>query len=161
LSEQRYEPTWIIRNQDDGTTKWAALAFDKARYDRCAQLLKPEIPGGSEWMLFTGDPTGRKKLRNTSGSLCDPDALWLFEHGTERGKTIVTKYTAAGDLAYRISFDQPAPIHGFSGHIMRPTFKAENGYLSFEWWDTDQPGLDRHIKRSMKVRIVEPRTPAS
>jgi hypothetical protein len=164
LSEKLYEPVWIIKNHDDGTTKWSDLAFDKPRQDRCRQLLKLETPGTplmQGWMVFTGDPSGRKKARYTGQALCEAEALWFFDYAAERGKMILTKYTAAGDLAYRISFDKPAPIYGFDGHIMNPTFTAQAGYLNFDWWDTSQSGSDRHIKRSMKVRLAEPKAQTS
>ena len=164
LSEKLYEPVWIIKNHDDGTTKWSDLTFDGARHDRCAQLLKLEKTGTplmQGWLLFTADPTGRKKARYTGDVLCEAAALWFFDYAAERGKMILTKYTAAGDLVYRVSFDKPAPIFGFAGHIMSPTFKAEGGYLNFDWWDSNQAGDDRHIKRSMKVRLAEPKAPSS
>jgi hypothetical protein len=159
LTEKLYEPVWIIKNHDDGTTKWADLTFDKSRHDRCAQLLKLEKAGTplmQGWFLFTADPTGRKKARYTGEVLCEAEALWFFDYAAERGKMTLTKYTAAGDLVYRISFDKPAPIYGFAGHIMSPTFREEAGYLNFDWWDSNQAGSDRHIKRSMKVRLAEP-----
>jgi hypothetical protein len=164
LSEKLYEPVWIIKNHDDGITRWAELTFDKPRHDRCAQLLKLEKAGTSlmqGWFLFTADPTGRKKARYTGEVLCEAEALWFFDYAAERGKMILTKYTAAGDLVYRISFDKPAPIYGFAGHIMSPTFKEEAGFLNFDWWDSNQAGNDRHIKRSMKVRLAEPKAPSS
>ncbi|MDH4190039.1 MAG: hypothetical protein OEW21_07535, partial [Betaproteobacteria bacterium] len=164
LSEKLYEPAWIIKDHDDGTTKWADLSFDKPRHDRCTQLLKPEKAGTplmQGWFLFTGDPTGRKKARYTGNVLCEAEVLWFFDYAAEHGKMVLTKYTAAGDLAYRISFDKPAPIYGFAGHIMSPTFKEQAGYLSFDWWDSNQAGNDRHIKRSMKVRLAEPKAPSS
>lgn len=164
LSEKVYEPVWIIKNHDDGKTNWADLTFDKARYDRCAQLIKLEKPGTplmQGWFVFTTDPTGRKKARYTGEVLCEAEALWFFDYAAERGKMILTKYTATGDLVYRISFDKPAPIYGFAGHIMNPTFKEEAGYLHFDWWDSNQSGNDRHVKRSMKVRLTEPRAPSS
>jgi hypothetical protein len=159
ISEKIYEPVWIIKNHDDGITKWADLAFDKPRHDRCAQLLRLEKAGTplmQGWLLFTADLTGRKKARYTGDVLCEDEALWFFDYAAERGKVILTKYTAAGDLVYRISFDKPASIFGFAGHIMSPTFKEEAGYLNFDWWDSNQAGSDRHIKRSMKVRLAEP-----
>lgn len=164
LSENLYEPTWILKNHDDGTTRWSDLVFDKLRHDRCGQLLKLEKAGTplmQGWFLFTGDPTGRKKVRYTGDVLCEAEVLWFFDYAAERGKMILTKYTAVGDLVYRISFDKPAPIYGFAGHIMSPTFKEEAGYLNFEWWDSNQAGNDRHIKRSMKVRLAEPKAAPS
>lgn len=164
LAEKLYEPVWIIKNHDDGTTRWADLTFDKPRHDRCAQLLKLEKAGTplmQGWFLFTADPTGRKKVRYTGEVLCEAEMLWFFDYAAERGKMILTKYTATGDLVYRISFDKPAPIYGFAGHIMTPTFKEEAGYLNFDWWDSNQSGPDRHIKRSMKVRLAEPRPGSS
>lgn len=164
LSVKHYEPVWIIRHHDDGAAKWTDLAFDKPRDDRCAQLLKPEKAGAhmaQGWLLFNADPTQRKKVRYTGTILCEAEALWFFDHTAERGTMIVTKYTIAGDLVYRIFFKEPEPIYGSSGHIMAPTFTEEAGFLNFEWWNSNQSGYDRHIKRSMKVRLAVPKAPPS
>ncbi|MBI3712434.1 MAG: hypothetical protein HY253_05655 [Burkholderiales bacterium] len=163
LSVKHYEPVWIIKNHDDGVTRWADLAFDKPRDDRCAQLLKPEKAGAhmaQGWLLFNADPTRRKKVRYTGTILCEAEVLWFFDYSAEHGKTILTKYTVAGDLVYRISFDEPESIYGFSGHIMSPTFKEEAGFINFEWWNSTQSGYDRHIKRSMRVRLAVPEAPS-
>jgi hypothetical protein len=164
MSEKTYEPVWIIKTHDDGTTSWGGLVFDKPRSERCAPMLKPDrlSPGStSGWMLFAADPTGRKKVRKTNDALCEENALWLFDYATERGKVTLTKYSAAGDFAYRISFDKPASAYGFAGGIMLPTFKARDGYLSFDWCNSKQAGNDRHIKQVIKVRLVEPKAPTS
>jgi hypothetical protein len=164
LSEKLYEPVWTIRDQDDGTPKWSDLAFDKPRHDYCRELMRAERAEAGlteSWMLFKADPTGRKKIRATGELLCETDGLWAFDYAAENGKMIVTRYSAVGDLQYRVYFDRPSPIYGFQGHIMSPTLKVQAGYLYFDWWDSNQAGHDRLVKRSMKVRFVEPRVRAS
>ena len=159
LEEKVYEPVWIIVKHDDGKVKWSTLSYDKARHDHCGKLIRLEKPGTplmQGWFLFNGDPTGRKKARYTGNVLCEGDSLWFFDYASERGKMILTKYTAAGDLAYRVSFDKPKPIEGYAGHIMSPTLREEAGYLYFDWWNTNQSGADRHIRRAMKVRLATP-----
>lgn len=134
-------------------------AFDHIRVDRCKSLLKQEAPGApsdGSWYLFVGDPTGRKKVRYHYGNfLCDADTIWSLEYGVQPGKIIITKLSAAGDLEYRVIFDEPALIVGFNGHIAKPTLREKAGYILFEWWDTSQPG---YIKRLMEVSISIPKT---
>jgi hypothetical protein len=111
------------------------------------------------WHLFVNDPTGRRKVRYTGAAICDPDAIWFLDYVIEKGRTTLTKYFTNGELAYRLSFEKPPEPYGYPGGILIPTFKSVDGYLQFEWWNTNQSGFDRHIKRSIKVRLQEPMPP--
>lgn len=160
LEEKTYDPVWIIKKEPmSDVSKWSEMAWDKVRWDRCKNLLKPETKGAplmQTWHLFVNDPSGRKKVRYAGDAICDPDAIWFMDYVIENGRMVLTKYAINGDLIYRVSFEKPAEPWGFAGGILIPTFKAQDGYLYFEWWNTNQSGLDRHVKRSMQVRLREP-----
>lgn len=165
LAQKTYDPVWIIKeDRNASVSKWSAIAWDKTRGDRCRDLLTPEIVGAPQlqtWHLFVNDATRRKKVRYTGFAICDPDAIWFQDYVAERGRMVLTKFTAKGDFQYRISFEKPPEPYGFAGGIMLPTFNARDGYLYFEWWNTDQSGWDRHVARSMQVRIKEPQVPTA
>lgn len=160
LDEKTYDPPWVIKEDNlSNSSKWSEISWDKVRGERCKTLLKPETKGAplmQTWHLFVNDPSGRKKVRYTGNAICDPDAIWFLDYVIEKGRTTLTKYSTYGDFIYRISFEKPKEPMGYAGAIMITTFNAENGYLQFEWWNTSQSGLDRHVKRSMRVRIREP-----
>jgi hypothetical protein len=160
LARQTYEPPWIIEEDPHASvSKWSTLAWDKAREDRCRTLLTTEVasaPQRQTWYLFKNDTTGRKKTPFTGGAICDPDAIWFEDYRSEKGRMVLTKYSTAGDFQYRISFQQPDEPGGFRGAIMTPSFSARQGYLYFEWWNSQQSGRDRRVTRAMQVRIKEP-----
>lgn len=160
LEQKTHDPVWIIKeDRDTSVSKWSMLAWDKTREERCSTLLKPEVNGAplmQTWHLFVNDATGRKKVRYADNAICEPDAIWFKEYAVEKGRMVLTKYTTAGDFQYRISFEKPTEPRGFAGAMMTPTFQVKDGYLYFEWWNSDQSGSDRHVARSMKVRIKEP-----
>ncbi len=162
LEDKTYDPVWIIKEEPlSNISKWSEMSWDKVRGDRCNTLLRPEIPGApllQTWHLFVNDPSGRKKVRYAGDAICDPDAIWFLDYVIEKGRTSLTKYSITGDLIYRVSFEKPKEPWGYPGGIPIPTFKAEGGYLQFEWWNTNQSGRDRHVKRSLKVRLKEPDT---
>ncbi|MBX3646798.1 MAG: hypothetical protein KF853_05735 [Rhodocyclaceae bacterium] len=160
LSQKDYEPVWVINDEPlSRTSKWSELAWDKERWGRCKSLLKPESPNAplmQTWHLFVNDPTGRKKVRYTGNIICDPDAIWFLDYVIEKGRTTLTKYSIDGDLVYRLSFEKPTEPYGYSGGILMTSFKATNGFLQFEWWNTKQSGYDRQVKRVMKIQLKEP-----
>jgi len=160
LAQKTYDPVWIIKeDRDASVSKWSAIAWDKTRDDRCSTLLTPETVGAPQvqtWYLFAKDATRRKKARYTGFAICDPDAIWFQDYVIEKGRMVLTKFTAQGDFQYRISFEKPIEPYGFAGGIMLPTFRAQDGYLYFDWWNTNQSGWDRHVARSMQVRVKEP-----
>jgi hypothetical protein len=165
LEEKDYDPVWVIPNDaSSSNSRWTEMSWDKQREAACRTILKPEQPGApllQSWQLFARDPSGRKKARYTGPAICDPEAIWFLDYRAERGRTTLTKYSAAGDLLYRLSFPNPPELYGFGGAILQPTFRAQDDYLLFEWWNTNQAGREMHVKRSMKVRLKEPGAPTS
>lgn len=162
LEEKTYEPGWVIKGDRElGNVEWSTISWDKDRARRCNTLIVPETsnaPRTQTWHLFVADPSGRKKARHTGNAFCDDDAIWFLDYVIEKGRMTLTKYSTTGDLIYRVSFAKPNEPSGFPGHVMIPTFKAENGYVRFEWWNTNQSGWDRQVARSMRVQFMEPRT---
>ncbi|MBI3431849.1 MAG: hypothetical protein HY018_06555 [Hydrogenophilales bacterium] len=160
LEVKNFDPDWIIKGDiGTGFSKWSELTFDKVRATRCQTLLKPESVGAplmQTWVLFTNDPTGRKKARYAGDVICDSDAIWFLDYVAESGRVTLTKFAINGDFRYRLSLEKPKPLYGFRGFIDIPTFQAKDGYLQFEWWDVTQSGGDMHVKRIMRVRANEP-----
>jgi hypothetical protein len=93
--------------------------------------------------------------------LCDADVLWFYSYVAERGHVLIVKTNTRGDILYRVSFPKPDEPEAFQGTIMNPTLRSADGYLSFEWWNVSHRGRDALVNRTMKVRIREPRPPAS
>lgn len=112
---------------------------------------------------FVKDNTGEKKVPYSKNGkremgvrqICD-EHIWFVAHQEERGKMVVTKFTIAGDLVYRISFRWPEPIQGFIGYISIPSLRSEAGYLYFDWQDFRNTANEWHIKRIFKMRLREP-----
>lgn len=161
LAQQTYDPIRVIdADSSAGPSKWTALTWDPSREALCKTMLMPEDASDHRmgaWYLFVNDATHRKKARIAGSTLCDADAIWFEDYVGERGRVVLTKFSAQGDFQYRISFEKPPEPGGFAGGIMQPTFRAENGYLYFEWWSMSQAGQNERVARSMQVRIKEPR----
>ena len=160
LAQKAYEPVWILE-EDPNThaSKWSTISWDRSRADRCQTLLIPEVAGAPRlqtWFLFVNDATRRKKARYTGDAICDPDAIWFEDYVSEEGRMVLTKFSAEGDFQYRISFQKPQEPYGYPGGIMMPTFSARDGYLYFDWLNSKQSGWNRHVARSMQVRVKEP-----
>ncbi len=160
LETKEYDPVWVIEEDPNAaTSNWSKLAWDAERDNACKALFRPAEPNSPQmdgWLSFIKDVTGKKVTAYTGNRLCDANAFWAMDYVAERGRMVIIKASPAGDVIYRISFDRPAEIYGYMGHLMPPTFKTEKGYLYFEWWNTNQSGRNRHIKRAMKVRLREP-----
>lgn len=159
LEERIHEPVLVIKgDRESSSAEWSKLSWDRIRTERCKTLLKPETKDAltQTWHLFIGDPSGRKKAKHTGHAFCDEDAIWFLDYAIEKGRLILTKYSPTGDLSYQVSFAKPNEPAGFQGHIMIPTFRADNGYVRFEWWNTKQSGWDRHVARSLRVQFAEP-----
>jgi hypothetical protein len=162
LENKVYEPEWIIKGDSDIQFRnWNDLAWDEEKSAKCRALIrrvgddtdKPELRG---WLLFNNDPTGTNKALDPGSIFCDAEMMWFVDYGQNRQRVILTKFTIRGDFVYKLSFQKPDAPGGYLGGIMQPTFQVKNGYLYFEWWNTNQSGWNRHIKRSMKVRVREP-----
>lgn len=163
LDDKVYEPAWRPRGIPDPSgyvSKWQGVPpGDSERHNRCNGLLKPETnaPVMQTWHLFVNDPSGRKKVRITGPTFCDSDALWFLDYVAEDGNVVIAKYHINGDLAYRLSVKKPHPIRGYAGGIQIPTFKADGGFLRFEWWETNHSASKgMEVKRVLKVQVREP-----
>lgn len=159
-----YDPERVVKGDAQiQSQNWTAISWDKERYDKCRSLVRrvgddsdrPELRG---WLLFVNDPTGLKKARDSGEIFCSDDALWFPDFSLDPRHVILTKFTIGGDFVYRLNFEKPHSPGGYLGHIMQRTFRAENGYLYFDWWNTNQSGWDRRIRRSLKVRVREPQS---
>ncbi len=165
VTEKRdFDPVWIIKSESSGANSgWDSLTWDSDRYALCRKLVQlvgdntdtPELRG---WLLFVNDPTKEKKARNNFTIFCNAEAVWFPDYVAEPGRVVLTKFSIAGDFLYKLSFDKPSQPEGFQGGIVYKTFTAKDGFLFFEWLNSNQSGSDRHIRRSMKVRIREPIT---
>jgi len=160
LETKNYSPVWVIKgDQTKQFSEWVAIAWDGQLDAKCKSYLKlvpeatdrPELRG---WFLFVNDPTASKKAQRSAQIVCDSDAIWFVDY--ERDLVTLTKFAINGDFAYRIGFQRLANINGHYGGFLQKSFRAENGYLYFEWWTTEQSGWDREIYQSAKVRIKEP-----
>lgn len=98
--------------------------------------------------LFVNDQTGKKRLPYTgpipfpTGRMletraeryCNDKFVWFVAELEEKGKTIFTKYTAAGDFMYSIRFVKPRTAdNNFPGAMVVNSLAAEGGYVSFFW----------------------------
>lgn len=161
LETKDYTPEWVA-NQDE----WTKLAFNKEQNDSCNKLFKPADPD-DRWMgeRFAKDSTGQRRVPYggyefggpSALRICEKDNIWFVTHIEEPGKMVMTKYTATGDLLYRISFKNPEDIKGYTGFIVTPSFRPENGYLNFDWRHFWGNASGWRIKRSLKVRLPEPK----
>ena len=161
LETKVFDPAWVMSNEE-----WSALSWDQAQDTRCQAFVKrvgdeSDTPTLRGWLLFVHDPTGRKKARPTGPMFCDGKALWFVDYAVERERTVLTKFTIAGDFVYRVSFAKPDAPAAMRRRIAQSTFRAENGYLAFEWRNSNQSGRERHVTRIMKVRVREPEPPAA
>ncbi|MBI3041977.1 MAG: hypothetical protein HYY78_04035 [Betaproteobacteria bacterium] len=123
----------------------------------CKALLGPadkSNPRLDTYQAFIKNPA--RVTHNIRPRICNVDALWVIDYVAERGRAVLIKANAAGEVLYRISFEKPPGADAYSGGIAQSTFRAEGGYVYFDWWDTGQSGNNRHVHSNLKVRIREP-----
>jgi len=167
LETKIYEPEWIIKGDANiQFREWDRLAWDGEKSAKCRALVRrvgneSEQPNLRGWLLFNKDPSGTKKARDSGTIFCDTEMIWFVDYGQGRRHVSLTKFTTGGDFVYRLTFKKPDEPDEYAGGIMQPTFHAEDGYLYFEWWNTNQSGWSRHVKRSIKARVREPQANAS
>jgi hypothetical protein len=144
--------------------EWRERISDRNRWVQCRSLVRrvednSDMPQLRGWLVFVNDPTGTRKARDTGAMFCDADALWFAEYG-DRKHVFLTKFTIAGDFVYRLKFRRPASFAYYVGSILQPSFRAEAGYLYFEWWESQYSGASNGdtwlVKRTMQVRLREP-----
>ncbi|MDH5669855.1 MAG: hypothetical protein OEY86_17790 [Nitrospira sp.] len=159
LDSLEYPSIRVVR-QDD----WTQLTYDRTREEACKQMFRPADP--NDYLMgerFVYDSTTTKRVPYSENSqrqmgvrqVCD-DHIWFITHLEERGKMIITKFTIAGDLVYRISFYQPEKIQGMVGYIAIPSLKSEAGFLYFDWHDFQNLNQQWRIKRILQLRVQEP-----
>lgn len=160
LETKNYDPVWIIEgNSNTAESQWSKLAWDSERSKACKKFFQPADPNNPQldgWQSFINDPSGKKITVYTGNQICDADTIWMMDYVAERGRMVLIKVSPAGEVIYRISFEKPNELMGFMGGIMSPTLKAKDGYVYFDWWNSNQSGGNRHVKRAMKIRFKEP-----
>ena len=154
------ESTDLRPEQVMSSGAWEKAAWDAERATRCNGFVKPEYEGASA-EVFIKDPSGLKRAPSPGFGICEPDALWLGNYVPGKNIVVLSKYLPTGERVYTISFKEPDALPGHLGSLMGPTFKSMDGYLTFDWWDSNQEGDERHVIRRMKVRLKEPNQPAS
>lgn len=157
---RNYDPEWVIKEDPNAEIpEWSRLSWDKERYLACKQYFRPADPDNSKldgWVAFVNDPSRSRITRSHINAICDTGIIWMWDYVAEPQRTVLIKVKPSGEVIYRASFAKPTEPWGYLGHIMLPTLKAKDGYVSFEWWNTNQSGRDRHVRRSIKVRFREP-----
>lgn len=162
LETNDYNPVRIIAKDE-----WGLLTHDKNRseHSEYGKSLFRQADPDRPWIgkRFTKDLTGQKKvpynksaLRTGAHRLCDKNYIMHYAHLELPNKMVMTKYTLAGDMLYRISFQKPEEVNGFVGYINTPSIKSENGYLTFEWWHFRDNNQKWEVKRTLKVKLREP-----
>lgn len=159
LEETNYTPDRIAIGD-----AWSSLVFDQKREDECKKLFKPtDLNDYMKGQHFVNDSTGKKPAPYSRTAqfnmgvrvLCD-DHVWFVTHQEIPGKIIISKFTIIGDLVYRASFRYPDPVVGFVGYIRIPSLRLDGGYLYFDWIDFLDINREWHIKRWLKMRMLEP-----
>lgn len=158
LEENIIRPARIFENATSSdASDWKKESLDTDGIALCQTLLK-RSPSENGWMNFAQDSMGKRKAKDSGGAICRQDAIWFKDYALDRGRTALTKYTPAGDLAYRLSFANPSAAEAESepGYVMERTFRSENGYLYFEWWNSGYHGTTVRVTRIVKARVKEP-----
>jgi hypothetical protein len=160
LEEKRHAPVWTIKgNPGESEPAWSRYAWDQARHDACKAYVRPADPEDERlvsWNAFIAEPA---RMFAPGHMICDADAIWFYSYVAEAGRVVIVKTTTRGEVLYRVSFPKPDEPDGYQGAIMNPTLRAADGYLGFEWWNSNQSGHDVLVNRAMKVRIREPQAP--
>ncbi len=135
--------------------------FDKKKTSDCVSLIKSEDPRNLKLAgryVFVNDKTGLNKVQFKSFAIpsfsmfCDGNDVWFPNFDNVDGYEL-TKYSSAGEMIYRIVFQKPFPAF-----INFSSVKSNDGYLYFDMWDSHNDADGGHLKRSLKVRFLEPKT---
>ena len=157
-----YDPPMVVTEDKQGSfEKWNALSFNLDRHKQCSSYIKqvsdntdhPELRG---WMVFVNDATHKNKARLSGQVLCNARAIWFTDYVIEKGRVVLSKFSTNGDFIYRLSFTRPDTTMFYEGYIVQSTFQSDGNYLTFEWWNSEQGGLQHILKRTLKVRVREP-----
>jgi len=171
IKRQDFNPARITKTSVANTTEYKALEHDKNRVGRCTHMIESSQHEGALFVYFTKDDTDTKVVMPRGRVICDQDAIWFVDHASKNRIVTIRKYTPDGVFLYKLYFDKPAPIAWdtpvakyFIGHIVYSSFRVKEGYLYFDWWDTQrewrrkliQKGINGYIRRIMTVRVKEP-----
>jgi hypothetical protein len=160
LETKNFEPEWIMKEDRNASiSKWSQFSWDKDRVLECnnyTRYVDQENAQLVSWRVFKSDPTGQRMYSPQYLPLCDSDAIWFFKYNHIGGRISIIKTTTNGEILYHTSFIKPIYSGAYGGSILMPTFRAQEGFIYFDWCDSEQHGYDRHIKRTLKVRFPEP-----
>lgn len=152
LESRNYSPEKLFNPRD---------LFDKKKSLECFALIKPEDPKNpllKGRYVFAKDKTGLNKVQfKPSASpffnmVCDGEDVWFPSYDNITGIVII-KYSSTGQIIYRVIFQSPFPAF-----IIFTSVKSIDGYLYFDLWDSHNDAQGGHLKRSLKVRFLEPKT---
>ncbi|BBP02218.1 hypothetical protein [Sulfuriferula nivalis] len=138
--------------------------FDKEKSKACVKLIKledPKNPLKNGRYLFVKDKSELNAIQLRPFALpffnmvCDGEDVWFPSYDKETGIEL-TKYSSSGELVYRVRFQSPFPAL-----IIFSSVKAIDGYLYFDLWDSQINAQGGRLKRSLKVRFLEPKVERS
>ncbi len=162
LNGKVHSPVWTVQHRSgNGDKDWGQLTFNSEKHKACSALVyvegsntdKPELRG---WTLFVKDASKTKKSLGSNTVFCDDSFIWFLSFDPKINRFVFNKYTHGGDLIYRLNFERPPDPDGFRGHMVQSTFRAEKGYLYFDWWFSAQSGDSWQVLNSSQVRVREP-----
>jgi hypothetical protein len=163
LAEKVYEPALEFKGErgENPAEPWPEKGWDAERSGYCDTLLRRQVHAeqllaGEDWWLFARDPSGRRKIRRTLNELCEKDAIWSIDYGSRHPQVLIAKYNATGQLQYQAMFKPPAAIGLYQGGILEKTFHEQDGYVYFEWRNSERPAGRVIIKRNMALRFLIP-----
>lgn len=159
VNEQLFAPLWIV-TRDEVNSRF----YDSAKQQYCQQMTRP-TDLSDRWLgeRFVGDPSGQKPVPYftyqygdlSAARACSEKEIWFVTHLEIPGWMVMTKYTISGDFLYRIKFQKPNQLAGFTGYPDIQSIRSENGYLHFDWIDMENTGGTWKIKRILKAKIKE------
>ena len=152
LETQQFQPARVLSSEE-----WGGLARNPGNAERCQALLQPaggDDPRLETYRAFVKNPA--RITRSIRPTICADDVLWVLDYASDPASTVLIKANAFGDVLYRVSFARPPGADRYSGNILTPTFRAEGGYLYFEWWNASASGREWQVRSFYKMRIAEP-----
>lgn len=124
--------------------------------------------------FFTKDPTETKRIPYTGPApfpsrrtleprayrYCNDNFVWFVSSQEMPEKTVITKYTIAGDLVYNLAITNPSTTdNNLSKRMVLNSFSEEGGYMAFYWIQelpTDKGPPPIYWSRLTKFRFKEP-----
>ncbi|TAK84574.1 MAG: hypothetical protein EPO20_13980 [Betaproteobacteria bacterium] len=106
------------------------------------------------WVLGDSSPEWRQRVSDQTRSQRCRVFFRQDSRALRDNRLVVAKVTPEGEVFYRLSFNKPDAW----GFIARPTFTRKHGYLYFDWWDAST-GMNREVKKILRMRVKEPAGP--